>query len=56
MTLALAPTPAILPGTAAEIGDAWIDRLIDQWLASLGGESSDALTALGTFVKTHPIG
>jgi hypothetical protein len=50
------PTPVILPGAAAEIGDAWVDKLLDQWLGALAGEASDVLLHLSTFMAEHKIG
>jgi hypothetical protein len=56
MNVLARPTPVILPGAAAEIGDAWIDRLLDQWLGALAGEASDVLWRLGVFVGENRIG
>jgi hypothetical protein len=49
-------TPVILPGAAAEIGELWVDKLLDQWLGALAGEASDVLQRLGEFMAENRIG
>jgi hypothetical protein len=56
MTLALAPSPILAPGGADELAERWIDKMLDQWMTSLQGESGDVVSRLISFLKDNRIG